>query len=177
VRRVWRVAAAGRALLRFLRYACHRLEVRFSRRNHRVGEGADAFFAGDRAPIVNDVLADLEERLGPDDTLLVLSVGVMINYLARRVNPTSYIDFMPPEFIIFGEAEILEAFRANPPDYVALVHRETGEYGYRFFGRGYGRRLFSCVMNHDRPVRLFGEQPLQEGTEFGIEILQRRGGG
>jgi hypothetical protein len=171
----WVFRAASLAALLVLSLSLLQItESRFRKRIHQVGEGSDAFLAGGRAPFVNAVLADLEERLGPEDTLIVLPEGVMINYLARRVNPTPHVNFMPPELIIFGEAAILASFRENPPDYVLLVHKETSEYGFRFFGRGYGRRLFAWVKVHYRPVRLFGEPPLRMGTRFGIQILQRQ---
>ena len=38
----------------------------------------------------------------------------MVNYLARRVNPTPYINFMPPELIMFGEENMVAAFRSSP---------------------------------------------------------------
>jgi 4-amino-4-deoxy-L-arabinose transferase-like glycosyltransferase len=171
----WVFRAASVAALVMLSLSLLQItDSRFRKRIHHVGEGGDAFLAGDRAPLVNAVLRDLEERLDPEDTLLVLPEGVMINYLARRVNPTPYINFMPPELIIFGERAILEAFRADPPDYVLLVHKKTVEYGALFFGRGYGRRLLAWVKAHYHPVRLFGEPPLRVGTRFGIRVLKRR---
>jgi hypothetical protein len=149
--------------------------LRIDERTLAVGEGADRFLAGFRAPAVNAALEEIETRLDADDSLVVLPEGVMLNYLARRVNPTGHINFMPPELIIFGEDRILEALRASPPDYVALTHKDTREYGLDFFGRGYGRKLLAWVNHNYRPVALFGEPPLRDGTEFGIRLMQRRG--
>jgi len=151
--------------------------MRVDERTHPVGAGPDRFLAGFRAPAVNAALADIGERLGPEDSLVVLPEGVMLNYLARRPNSTGHINFMPPELIIFGESRILDALRASPPDYIALTHKDTREYGLDFFGRGYGRALLDWAKRNYRPVALFGQPPLREGTRFGIRLMKRRGPG
>lgn len=137
-----------------------------------VSAGADAFLADSRATEVNEVLAELNLRMRPDETLVVLPEGVMLNYLARRENPTPFLNFMPPEFVAFGEDRMLAALAAYPPDYVALVHKDTTEYGFRFFGRDYGERLLKWVESRYRAVRTFGAEPLQ-GEGFGISLLER----
>jgi hypothetical protein len=153
------------------------IQMRVDERTHPVGADPDRFLAGFRAPAVNAALADIEERLGSEDSLAVLPEGVMLNYLARRPNSTGHINFMPPELIIFGESRILDALRANPPDYVALTHKDTREYGLDFFGRGYGRALLAWVKHNYQPVALFGQPPLRQGTRFGIRLMKRNGTG
>jgi hypothetical protein len=98
----------------------------------------------------------------------------MLNYLARRRNPTGHVNFMPPELLIFGEAQILAAFRESPPDWVALTHKDTREYGVGFFGRGYGRDLHAWMRQHYEPVKQWGDTPLAPGSAFGVVLLARR---
>ncbi len=106
--------------------------------------------------------------------MAALPEGVMLNYHARRVNPTGYINLMPPELEMFGEEEIVRAFASHPPDYVLLVHKDTDEYGVRFFGSdGYGELIMQWVCDHYRPVRTLGAEPLC-GDKFGVKILERR---
>ena len=72
------------------------ISARTDERSELVGRGRDAFLA-DR--MTADVLADVAEALRGrkrEETLAVLPEGVMINYLARRVNPTGHVNFMPP---------------------------------------------------------------------------------
>ncbi len=76
----------------------------------------------------------------------------MLNYLARLPNPTPYINFMPPEAILFGEDAWLAAFRETPPDVILTVPKDTSEYGRGAFGQGYGRDLAGWVQNTYRPV-------------------------
>ncbi len=120
----------------------------------------------------------VEANLPPDATLLVLPEGVMVNYLTRRVNPTRHLNFVPPEIMIFGEERILEDLRAQPPDYVVLVHRETREYGLPLFGTDYAPRLLEWLRDHYEPVAQVGAAPLAperlEDHRRGFEVLRRR---
>ncbi len=49
------------------------------------------------------------------------------------------------------------------------------EYGVKFFGQDYGRRLISWIMRDYRAAARFGQPPFEEGTRFGIQLLVRRG--
>jgi hypothetical protein len=80
--------------------------------------------------------------------------------------------------MVFGEDRILEDLRAQPPDYVVLVHRETGEYGLPLFGTHYAPRLLEWVRDAYEPVALVGAPPLArerlEDRGRGFEVLRRR---
>jgi hypothetical protein len=153
------------------------VDLRLGRHLHTVASGVDAFHAGARAPYVSRVLADLASRTSPEDTLAVLPEGIMINYLSRRANPTPFTNFMPPELMLYGEDRILDAFRSAPPDYVLVVHKFTGEYGFPYFGQDYGKALYYWVTKHYEPVQLYGQPPLQHISSFGIQVLRRIEGG
>ena len=138
-----------------------------------VGRGGDRFRADDRGRVVNAALEDIAQRVRPSDTLLVLPEGVMLNYLARRATPTRYVNFMPPELAIFGEAETLDALRGGRPDYVAIVHRESPDYGARFGSPGFGLEIRRWIDAAYEPVALVGAEPLRD-HRFGIRLLKRR---
>jgi hypothetical protein len=143
-----------------------------------VGSGRDRFLADARGATVNEALAWLEGCAVPGaekPTLAVLPEGVTLNYLSRSRNPTPYFNFMPPEIILFEEARILAAFQARPPDLVFLVHKDTSEYGLRWFGRDYARQLGAWLRDGYDEVARFGDPPLRPGSRFGIAALARRG--
>ena len=148
------------------------VNYRLSHKQYVVSKGPDSFIADGRGILVNTAVSEIAKRLRPDQTLAVLPEGAMLNYLSRRVNPTPYVNFMPPELIMFGEAHILDSFRVRPPDYIALVHKNTAEYGFPFFGRDYGQQLFAWIVHNYRGIRLIGDFPLQS-ERFGILLLQR----
>lgn len=150
------------------------LAARTGERSQPVGQPPDAFLAEAKAAAVLAELTDALREREATETLAVVPEGVMINYLARRRNPTGHVNFMPPELLIFGEERILAAFRRDPPDLVALSHKDTQEYGVGFFGQGYGELLYGWVEANYRPIALFGDPPLQPGSHFGIRLLERR---
>jgi hypothetical protein len=149
------------------------VEQRYASRSYTIATGPDRFKVGGKAAYAALVLREIEKRVGPDETLAVIPEGVMLNYLVRRAASTPHHSFMPPELIIYGEHRILDDFRRAPPDYIAVVHKDTTEYGFPFFGQDYGRDLYAWVMSHYSRVRLIGDPPLREGTDFGIDILKR----
>ena len=142
---------------------------------HRVASGADTIWSGGRGLVVGRAVREIRREVAPDETLAVFPEGVMLNYLTRRVNPTPYFNFMPPEVTMFGEANMLAAFRAHPPDWVAVVQRPTAEYGMLGFGEDYGRQLASWIaIQYERAVLIeaAGHEDRTAGTIF---LWKRRG--
>jgi hypothetical protein len=145
-----------------------------ARKDAWVGRGADAFRTDAlRGKVLEAAMEQLGEMLAGGGSLVVLPEGVMLNYLLRAPNPTPYVNFMPPELAIFGEERILAALQRDAPDVVALVHKDTSEYGVPFFGRDYGEALDRWVRSHYRPVRRIGGAPFAPETRFGILLLER----
>ncbi len=126
-----------------------------------------------RGELVNKALEVFPPMIQEGQTLAVLPEGVMLNFLLRRPNPTPYTNFMPTEVVFFGEAGMLEAFKAHPPDWISLVHKDTSEFGFRFFGQDYGRALFSWIKANYEPVGVVGSIPLQD-NRYGILFLSRK---
>ena len=94
-------------------------------------------------------------------TALVVPGGVMINYLARTPNPTPFLNFMPPEAIMFGDGAWAAAVRERVPEIVLVVPRNTAEYGRGPFGVGCGKGLMSTIQTgyrFDRALRIDGIQ-------------------
>ncbi len=143
-----------------------------------VGSGADRIHGYDAESARRDVLLArtvnaIKTGVPADATMLVLPEGVMLNYLTRRSNPTPYINFMPPELEMFGQRRILHAMQANPPDFVVIAHKDTTDYGVRFFGSPtYGQQIMQWVNQHYHVVEAFGAEPLKSEC-FGVELLER----
>jgi hypothetical protein len=74
---------------------------------------------------------------------------------------------------MFGEDNIVAAFKAHPPDYVAVAHKQTEEYGLLYFGTDFGQKIHKWIMENYTQVKLWGEAPLQ-GPAFGILLLKRK---
>jgi hypothetical protein len=146
-----------------------------------IGQGGDRFYAsGDPAmwqgPSLESTLEWLEGNAPPGATMVALPEGVMINYLARRENPTRFINFMPPEAVAFGEHDMARSLAERPPDLLLLVHKNTTEYGYAAFGSTpeYGGEILPWVRRNYRTARVIGRDPAN-ADGYGIEILTRTG--
>ena len=141
----------------------------------RVAQGADAFYADVRGMVVNEVSDALRRILSPDQTLAVLPEGAMFNYLLRLRNPTGYIHMvtmLPPGVGPYGQDAIEQAFTAHPPDFILLVHKDTSEFGARFFGRDYAQDLFRWIEREYDAVATWYGVPLQD-DRFGVRLFRR----
>ena len=123
---------------------------------------------------VKAALAWMEQNTPPDATLAVVPEGILINYLARRVNPTPCTYWNTVIMTVLGQQNMIAAFERHPPDYIMLVARTDAEFGVGNFGRSpaYGLDLMQWVAKNYEPVFRVGAEPLQSG-QFGIEILKR----
>jgi hypothetical protein len=144
-----------------------------------IGNGGDRFYASSdpalwQGPSLHAALAWLSRNAQPDATMIALPEGVMINYLARRQNPTRFINFMPPEAVAFREHAMARALDARSPDLLLLVHKNTTEYGYASFGSTpeYGGEILPWVRRHYRTAEVIGQNPA-DADGYGIEILKR----
>ena len=148
--------------------------------NYRVktrpfGSGSDLMFTGDfaQAEAIGLSVDWLRRNTPPEATLVALPQGVILNYLARRPNPTPYLTWIVTEYNTFGEARLLGTLQAKAPDYIALVHTDTSEYGFRFFGQpGYAEATMRWIGANYRPIFLAGHEPFT-GRQFGIRLLKR----
>ena len=109
------------------------------------------------------------------DIRQVLPEGAMLNYLLRIPSPVPYTVLMPPEVFTYGESTILKAFRKAPPDYVLLLHKDTSEFGYRFFGIHYGVSFLHWLLADYEAVWRLGPTPLQADAG-GLLLLRRQDG-
>jgi hypothetical protein len=176
----WTFRGASLALLLLAGLGCFQVSERLRvRKTVEIGSGPDRFRADPArgASMVADLVGWVQQKLPPGASLLVLPEGVVVNYLTRRAAPP-HLHFLPPEIVIFGEDRILRDLEQRPPDFVALVHRDTGEYGLPLFGIDYARDLMSWVRDHYEAVAQVGAAPLVrerlDDHRLGFEIRARR---
>ncbi len=153
----------------------------YSRKDYLVGANGDAIMAYGlhtdvKGIATTQVLQRIKTLMPPDATFVVLPEGVMLNYLSRHPNPTPYVNFLPPELAMFGEAKIVDSFANFPPDYILVAHRETHEYSVGYFGADsrFGKQIMDWVNSHYVTVDRILNEPLKD-KRFGIEIRKRQG--
>jgi hypothetical protein len=134
-----------------------------------MGRGADAFRIDDRGTMAATLLRKIEALVGPNESLLVLPQGVMLNYLARRRNPTPYYIFDRTSRVLWGEDAMIDSLRAAPPDWIAYVER--GRKPDPFGTRDY-LALQEWVATHYMPAWQIGT-PFSGPPGPGVMLLRR----
>ena len=127
----------------------------------RVASGGDAFIADARGTQVQTALDYLRNHAQPDDTLAMLPQGLMVNYLARLPHPNRYINFMPPEVISAGEANIVDAYANRPPTWIIVARVNVrGDAFYLLDGEyTYGREMLKWVKDNYEVVQVIEGPP------------------
>lgn len=165
--------AAGLAVLGVFAYAhVRQSDEWYAAKTFTVGTGADAFRTREIGEPFEMMRVEINHRVAVDQTLFAMPEGIMLNYLCRRAVPTPYLNTMPAELIYFGEANVAAALEHHPPDFIALVHKDTSEYGPKFFGRDYAGAMARALFARYQAVKLIGAAPFA-GDYFGILLLQR----
>jgi hypothetical protein len=144
-----------------------------SMKTGHVGIGWDRFRADPvRARFMAAALEDIRHLPTPNQTLVVMPEGLMLGYLARRINPSGHLNFTPPAMIMFGEEPMLEDLHHSAPDLIALIHTDTTIYDAPFFGSDYARQIALWIRHNYHPVSQIGPPPFLPGTQFGILLLR-----
>lgn len=150
-------------------------------KNYPLGQGGDLIFGYDpeihpRDGRTAQALRWIEDNTPANATLIALPEGTILNYLARRPNPTPYIYFTMIEMISFGEDNMLRAIQAASPDLIVLTHVSSEDYGAGFGGQDprYGQSLMDWIQRNYQTAVQFGDPPFLPSTVFGIQILKRR---
>jgi len=151
-------------------------------KNYAVGHGGDRMMyfnprVEGRGLALNLALDWLNRNTPADATLCVVPEGIMLNYLSRRPNPTRYTTLVMMATQKYPESELLAAFSNSRPDYIAIIHKDTSEWGVRFFGQepNFGLLTMRWINQNYRAVWLLGHEPLQNDY-FGIKIMKRGSG-
>jgi hypothetical protein len=143
-----------------------------------VGQGPDQFYAfppdveptGEIVRIVTEWLS----KLPPQQTLVVLPEGEMINYMARMPSPVAPAVFYSAAGNSGSEAKIVNDLSRRPPDWIVLVSRDLREYGIERYGEapGKGRLILSWVANNYDQMASAGGNPVN--AQQGALILRHK---
>jgi 4-amino-4-deoxy-L-arabinose transferase-like glycosyltransferase len=117
-------------------------------------------------------LDDILGLMNEDETFAVLPEGIMLNYLARRRNPSPYLSFIPFVIEQHGEDTMLEGLINSDPDYIVLLERDVREFGYEKFGKDSGAKIMKWVNDNYSTVSRIGNSRITEGNPW-ITIKKR----
>ena len=112
------LASATTFIILFLLWHIPESFDKYQSKSVAIGDGKNLIITDSRGEKVKETIAWIKTNTSKNDTIAVLPEGAMINYFAERINPTPFINLMPPEILMFGEKRILEAFKLTAPDYI-----------------------------------------------------------
>ena len=118
------------------------------------------------------LVREIRERTRPDDGLVVFPEGQVINFLSGRRNPIRFNLFIPGYLTDTNELEIIGELSRVKPAAVVIVNRQTSEYGRRFFGKNYGRRVWSWIEENYEP-RPFDEAAAESSVSVARLYLRK----
>ncbi|MBU1710227.1 MAG: glycosyltransferase family 39 protein [Proteobacteria bacterium] len=138
-----------------------------------VGFGADSFFADARGIPIQKALNGILEHVEPDKTLKVVPATEILNYLSRRKNPLRYGNLNPHQVHIFGEHNILQDFKNNPPDYIVLADDHFKTFGHSYFGQSYAQSISLWISDNYKYVAWLAPAPPFANARTDILLFER----
>jgi len=125
-------------------------------------------------PVIDETLQKINETIEPNENFLVIPEGILLNYLTRRENPSPYTSFLLGDLVMHHEEKMVERLSRRLPDYVILLDRGVGEWGFRKFGVDTGAKISEWVIKNYVPIDTIGNIPFQ-GSRFcdGVIIAKR----
>ncbi len=82
----------------------------------------------------------------PQDKIVVLPEGSIINYITDRTGDYFYFSLIPLFYTdVFGPDKIIEHFNKNMPDYFIILPIDNIEYGSRYFGEDYAKEFLEFI--------------------------------
>ena len=146
-------------------------------KTYPVGHGSDKILSWNptvspQGMAIDFALKQIKTLIPEDQNFIALPEGIILNYLARRQSASPNIEFMPSFLAMVGEGKIIRDFDVHKADFIVLVHRDTLEFGARYFGVDYAVNLASWLRKNYSPVARIGDVPFRNNN-FGIIIAKR----
>jgi len=124
-----------------------------------------------RALLFQITLDILNKEMKEGETLAAFPTGTLLNYLVRKENPITSISYNPGTWKLLGEQRVLKDLQATPPTYIVIVYHDFLEFGYRFFGKDFGKDIYQWISEDYASFKLIGKDPVK-GEGFGIHLYK-----
>lgn len=86
----------------------------------------------------SELIPYINANIKPDEKLLVLPEGCMLNYLTKRKSDNKLYYLIPPNVDVFSQNGIIERLRENMPEYIIVFSNYYVWYNTTTFANGYG---------------------------------------
>lgn len=99
----------------------------------------------DWAYSLNQAIEYIDANIPKESTFLMVPEGPLLNFLTGRTADNKYFNLFPPFIEAFGEYNVLNDLKNNPPDYILINNRDSSDFIFRYFGVDYGFRLYDFI--------------------------------
>jgi hypothetical protein len=148
---------------------------------YAVGDGVDRFYCNPPEvdpKITGEIVRLFSEELRktpPDQTLLVLPEGVMLNYLTRKPSPLAPVSLYAAYMGSGREDQMVEELRRHPPEWVAIISRGLREFGLKRYGEkpGSGQQILRWVAGNYEVALFVGGDPLDDQQRGGLLLKHK----
>jgi len=149
-------------------------------RNYPIDTGKERIITFDavlsnEGPIIDETLKKINETIKPNENFLVIPEGILLNYLTGRENPSPYTSFLLGDLVMHHEEKMVKRLSRQLPDYVILIDRSVGEWGFKKFGVDTGAKISEWVIKNYVPIYTIGDIPFQGSQLCRGVIIAKRG--
>jgi len=154
-------------------------------KSEAVGSGADLMYGRGDAGLamattgIRVILERIETYVPSDGTLAVIPEGMLLNYLARRDNPTPYMaDWVSRDLFdsLGGSVAVIATIEKSPPDFFIFLFRrnEVPLPGYEIAGpNGYAKDVIAWIKANYERIEIAGPDT-DDFNELAYQLWKRR---
>ena len=115
--------------------------------------------SSDHGVAFSQAIALIEAKTAPGETVAVMPEGTALNFFTGRRNPLRDEIVIPGILDSSGEDAAIARLAASRTRLILIANRSTEEFGPRFFGLDYNRRLMAWIAQHYEPCGILGPDP------------------
>lgn len=97
------------------------------------------------ASMFNNLVDWVEKNTKPNDTVLLLPEGIMVNYVTGRPTLNKLYHLIPNHISALGENNILNELSETPPKYIVINYLYYGMYNESFVCNDFGKSICKFV--------------------------------
>lgn len=119
------------------------------------------------AKFPNKLVQYIKETTKPTDKIVILPEGMIINFLAKRDSDGFYNSLLPLYVETFGEDNIIEHYKKNPPEYFILNNLDMKDYYFRYICGDYALDFCGFIVENYELVDV-----IEDGYRYSIFMLK-----
>lgn len=94
---------------------------------------------------VSETIEYINKNTNPDDTILILPEGAIINYLTNRQSNNSLYTLAPPNSETITDSKIIKLLENNPPNYIIISNLQYQWYNQGSFPKTWGKNIYEYI--------------------------------